>query len=183
MNQNNEQLIEKKLSKKDIYNGKIIDVNVYDVELPNGEASKREVVYHQGAVGIIAVHDGYMYFVKQYRIATEEVLLEIPAGKIEPEDDAEKTAFKELKEETGLVAEDVKKLHEFYVSPGFSNEKIHLFEAKGLSLNQQQLDDDEFLELEKIELSQLEEKLRNGTFKDAKTVVGVQHVLYSNDYK
>ena len=76
MNQNNEQLIEKKLSKKGIYNGKIIDVNVYDVELPNGEASKREVVYHQGAVGIIAVYDGYMYFVKQYRIATEEVLLE-----------------------------------------------------------------------------------------------------------
>ena len=106
-----------------------------------------------------------------------------PGGAMELGESFEDVAIRELKEETGLVAEDVKKLHEFYVSPGFSNEKIHLFEAKGLSLDQQQLDDDEFLELEKIELSQLEEKLRNGTFKDAKTVVGVQHVLYSNDYK
>ena len=183
MNQNDDQLVEKKLSHKDIYKGKIIDVTVYDVELPNGETSSREVVYHQGAVGIIAVHDGYMYFVKQYRIAAEEVLLEIPAGKIEPKDTPEQTAIKELKEETGLVAKEVQYLQEFYVSPGFSNEIIYLFEADQLELEEQKLDEDEFLEIEKIKITDLELLMKENVFRDAKTLIAVQHVLYSNNYK
>lgn len=183
MNQNDDQLVEKKLSHKDIYKGKIIDVTVYDVELPNGETSSREVVYHQGAVGIIAVHDGNMYFVKQYRIAAEEVLLEIPAGKIEPNDTPEKTAIKELKEETGLVAKEVRYLQEFYVSPGFSNEIIYLFEAEQLELKEQKLDEDEFLEIEKIKITDLEQLMKENVFRDAKTLIAVQHVLYSNNYK
>ncbi len=177
MQKNNSHLLEKTVGRKSIYKGKIIDVNLLDVLLPNGKDAKREVVYHQGAVGVIAIYEDEMYFVKQYRISAEECLIEVPAGKIEPNDSPEKTALKELKEETGLVAESVSKIYEFYVSPGFANEIIHLFEAKNVHPEQQELDPDEFVEIIKVPLDQLEEKLKENYFKDAKTIAAVQYVI------
>lgn len=170
-------LAEIAFNRKSIYKGKIIDVEVLDVTLPNGNESVREVVYHQGAVGIIAVYKEEMYFVKQYRIATEETLIEIPAGKIEPNDSPEHTAVKELREETGLLAREVKKLYDFYVSPGFANEIIHLFEAKDLTMKKQKLDEDEFVEIIKIPVTELKSKLKENYFRDAKTIAAVQYVI------
>lgn len=177
LNKNNEHLLEKTVRSISIYKGNIIDVNLLDVVLPNGNEAKREVVYHQGAVGIIAIYNDEMYFVKQYRISTEDILIEVPAGKIEPNDSAEKTARKELKEETGLVAESVSKIYEFYVSPGFSNEIIHLYEAKNITLDEQDLDLDEFVDIIKVPVNELQQKLRENYFKDAKTIAAVQYVI------
>jgi len=97
----NEHLIENTRSSEDIYDGKIIDVKKLTVELPNGKEAYREVVYHKGAVAVIAVDSEFMYFVKQFRISTEEVLLEVPAGKIEIDEHPDETVKKELKEEIG----------------------------------------------------------------------------------
>lgn len=160
-----------------VFEGKVITVEENTVELPNGNTATREVVYHKGAVCVIAIVDEYMYFVKQFRFAPDEILLEIPAGKIEVGEAPEVTAEKELKEEIGGVARDIKKLHEFYVSPGFSNELVYLYEASGITLESQALEDDEFLELEKIHVSKLSELLKSGRVRDAKTIVAIQHVL------
>lgn len=182
INISNEHLIEKTRSKEDIYDGKIIDVKKLAVELPNGNEAYREVVYHKGAVAVIATGSECMYFVKQFRISTEEVLLEVPAGKIEIDEHPDDTVKKELKEEIGGESGDIKKLYEFYVSPGFSNELIHLYEAKEVSFGDSQLEDDEFLDIVKIPLTELKEKMHNGQVRDGKTLVAVHHVLLSRGY-
>ena len=182
INISNEHLIEKTRSKEDIYDGKIIDVKKLTVELPNGKEAHREVVYHKGAVAVIATDSEYMYFVKQFRISTEEVLLEVPAGKIEIDEHPDDTVKKELKEEIGGESRDIEKLYEFYVSPGFSNELIHLYEANEVSFSDSQLEDDEFLDIVKIPLTELKEKMHNGQFRDGKTLVAVHHVLLSRGY-
>ena len=170
-------LEEKLVKRNEIYKGNVIKVEENTVELPNGNHATREVVYHKGAVCVIAVVDDYMYFVRQFRFAPDEILLEIPAGKIEFDEAPEVTAHKELKEEIGGVAEVIKKVHEFYVSPGFSNELVYLYEAGGIRIESQALEDDEFLELEKIHISKLEDLLRSGRVRDAKSIVAIQHVL------
>ena len=108
INISNEHLTETKRSEEDIYQGKIIDVKRLTVDLPDGKEAYREVVYHKGAVAVIATDSQYMYFVKQYRISTKEVLPEIPAGKIEIDEHPDQTVIKELKEEIGGVAKDIK---------------------------------------------------------------------------
>lgn len=173
MNNLNEKLIEK----NEKYKGKVITVEENTVELPNGNHATREVVYHKGAVCLIAVADEYMYFVRQYRYAPDEVLLEVPAGKIEIGEDPSVTAEKELKEEIGGRAQNIKKVHEFYVSPGFSNELVYLYEATGITIEDQALEDDEFLEIEKIHISALFNLLKSGRVRDAKTIVAIQHCL------
>lgn len=182
INISNEHLTETKRSEEDIYQGKIIDVKRLTVDLPDGKEAYREVVYHKGAVAVIATDSQYMYFVKQYRISTEEVLLEIPAGKIEIDEHPDQTVIKELKEEIGGVAKDIKKLYEFYVSPGFSNELIHLYEARDITFGDLKLEDDEFLDVVTVPLSELKEKMDNGEFRDGKTLVAVHHVLQRESY-
>ena len=178
----NEHLIENTRSSEDIYDGKIIDVKKLTVELPNGKEAYREVVYHKGAVAVIAVDSEFMYFVKQFRISTEEILLEVPAGKIEIDEHPDETVKKELKEEIGGESDSIKKLYEFYVSPGFSNELIHLYEASDVSFSDSQLEEDEFLDIVKIPLTELQERMHKGEFRDGKTLVAVHHVLLSNGY-
>lgn len=178
----NEHLIEHTRSQEDIYNGKIIDVKRLTVELPNGNEAYREVVYHKGAVAVIVTDDKNMYFVKQFRISTKEVLLEIPAGKIEIGEHPDVTVKKELKEEIGGTAAGIKKLYEFYVSPGFSNELIHLYEADNVTFSESALEDDEFLDVVKIPLIELKSKMHAGEFRDGKTLAAVHHVLLSKGY-
>lgn len=171
------ELHETLVQRNTIYKGNVITVEENTVELPNGNHANREVVYHKGAVCIIAVVENYMYFVKQFRFAPDEVLLEIPAGKIEIGESPDITAKKELKEEIGGVAETLNKVHEFYVSPGFSNEIVYLYEAENITIEAQALEDDEFLELEKIHVNDLKDLLDSGRVRDAKSVIAIQHVL------
>ncbi|MCG1009063.1 NUDIX hydrolase [Salinicoccus sp. ID82-1] len=164
-------------SSERVFDGKVIKVDNSTVQLPDGGSASREIVYHRGAVSLVAVAGDEMYFVRQYRVATDDFLLEIPAGKIEVGEAPDETAEKELKEEIGGVAESLRKIHGFYVSPGFSNEYVHLYEADNMTIDKQALDDDEFLDIVKIRLSELPAQLDNGAFQDAKTVIGVQYVI------
>lgn len=172
-----EHLVEQTRSTEDIYEGKIIDVKRLTVELPNGKEAYREVVYHKGAVAVIVTDKEHMYFVKQFRISTEEVLLEVPAGKIEIGEHPDETVKKELKEEVGGTSDEIVKLYEFYVSPGFSNELIHLYEASNVIIGQTELEDDEFLDVVKVPLTELKSHMQAGKFRDGKTLVAVHHVL------
>ena len=178
----NEHLIEHTKSSEDIYQGKIIDVKRLTVELPNEKEAYREVVYHKGAVALIVTDDEAMYFVRQFRVSTDEVLLEIPAGKIESDEHPDETARKELKEETGASAESLEKIYEFYVSPGFSNELIYLYHAHNIQFSDMALEDDEFLDLVKVPLKDLKIRMKNGDFRDGKTLVAIHHYLLTNGY-
>lgn len=176
-NNNYDHLKEKIIHADRVFEGKVIQVDHDTVELPNGEQSKREIVYHNGAVCLIAVHDNFMYFVRQYRIAPDEFLLEVPAGKIEKGDLPEISAKRELEEEIGAVADKLELIHEFYVSPGFSNEFVYLYEAKDIDMQKQKLDDDEFLDVSKIPLQNLRQTLSDGFIRDSKTIIAVQYVI------
>ncbi|WP_462420773.1 NUDIX domain-containing protein [Salinicoccus sp. Marseille-QA3877] len=176
-NESFDHLREKVMHSTEIFNGNIIKVTHDDVLLPNGSTSKREIVHHNGAVAIIAVHDDHLFLVRQYRTPTEEVILEIPAGKVEKDEEPYETARKELKEEIGGVSSDIRKLYEFYTAPGFASELIHMYIAEDLKLEEQALENDEFLDVVKVPIDLLEEHLKKGHFRDAKTIIAVQYIL------
>ncbi|WP_017548908.1 NUDIX hydrolase [Salinicoccus carnicancri] len=176
-NNNYNHLREKIIQQERVFDGKVIQVDHDTVELPDGGQSKREIVYHNGAVCLIAVHEGVMYFVRQYRVAPDEFLLEIPAGKIEKGDAPEATAKRELEEEVGAVSGKLSLIHQFYVSPGFSNEFVCLYEAENMEMKKQMLDDDEFLDIVKIPLHNLRGTLSDGSVRDSKTIIAIQYVI------
>ncbi|WP_409327769.1 NUDIX hydrolase [Staphylococcus pseudoxylosus] len=178
-------LYEKTIHKTSIYQGSIIDLEVHDVELPDGKTSKRELVYHNGAVAVCALTpENKVLLVKQFRKPAEKPLLEIPAGKLEIDEVRAEAAKRELEEETGYIADDLELITEMYGSPGFSNEKISIYLAKDLKIGQMNLDDDEFIELEQYSLLEVKDMLKNKELEDAKTIVALQHLLLNyNDYK
>lgn len=170
---------EKTMKCERIYEGRIINVRVDTVELPNKRYSKREIVEHPGAVGIIPItSEGKIILIKQFRKPVEEVLLEIPAGKIEPNEEPELCARRELEEETGFTTKNLEKLLEIYTAPGFTNELIHIYLAKDLQEGMVNLDEDENIEIVQVSLEEALEKISTGEIKDAKTIVGI--MTYNN---
>ncbi|MBD8003474.1 NUDIX hydrolase [Bacillus norwichensis] len=168
---------EKTVNTEPIFEGKIISVQVDEVELPNGELAKREIVRHPGAVGLIALTDeNKIVMVEQYRKPLERSLLEIPAGKLEPGEEPAVTAERELEEETGYRAGKMEYISSFYTSPGFANEIIHLYLATELEKveNPADGDEDEFIELMELSLEEALECIKNERIYDAKTVFAVQ---------
>ncbi len=166
---------EKTMKTDKIYEGKIVNLRVDTVELPDKKYSKREIVEHPGGVGIVAIlDDGMVLLVRQYRKAPDKVLLEIPAGKLEVNEEPSETALRELKEETGYTAGKLEYLTEFYTSPGFSTEKIYLFLAEELVPGEQELDTGEFIELEKYTIDELKVMINRGEIMDSKTLIGIQ---------
>lgn len=174
---NDAHLEETIIESKSVFKGNVIDVKHEKVKLPNDNTSYREIAYHKGAVALIAIHDNCMYFVRQYRLATREVLLEIPAGKIETGEAPLSTAKKELKEEIGATTQDVELVAEFYTAPGFSSEMIYLYQAKDIQFEDQSLEDDEFLEMVKIPIDDLPSYIGTNKIKDAKTLIAVQYII------
>jgi len=168
-------LTEKTLSKNYVFNGKIINVRNDDAALPDGTPCKREIVEHSGGACILYVKEGKVLFVRQYRYAYGEVVLEIPAGKLNQGEDPKQAAYRELIEEAGVTAATIDLLHVIYPSPGYTNEKIYIFEASGGKEGDSHPDEDEFLEVEYIPLGKVKEMLKNGEIKDAKTIVALQH--------
>ncbi|WP_461201768.1 NUDIX hydrolase [Anoxybacillus sp. TBDG-1] len=171
-----DHLYEKTISKQRIFSGKVIDVYVEDVLLPNGETSKREVVKHPGAVAVLAItEENKIVLVRQYRKALERVLVEIPAGKLEKGEAPLETAKRELEEETGYVCENMEPLHSFYTSPGFADELVHIFLAKGLTKKseKQMLDDDEFVDVLEVTLEEALNMVKEGQIYDAKTIYAI----------
>ena len=161
---------EKLLERRAAYEGRMLHVYSDRVEI-GGRETTREVVLHPGACAILPVTEKKeILFVRQYRYAAEETLLEIPAGKIDPGEAPDVCAARELTEETGFRAERLRKLGAVFTTPGFCNAKIHLYLADRLVPAHQHLDTDEFLDVVKITLGEALEMIRNGEISDAKTL-------------
>ena len=168
------ELFEKTLKQEYKYEGKILNLRVDKAELPNGRECTREVVEHNGGVTIAALSDeNELLFVRQFRYPYGEVVLELPAGKLEKGEEPFPAAVRELKEETGATAQKYMDLGKFYPSPGYCGEVIHLYGATGLSFTHQNLDADEFLNVEKIPLSKAVEMVLNNEIPDGKTQAAV----------
>lgn len=173
------QFEEKTLNSQTIFTGKIISLQVDDVKLPDGKKAKREIVKHPGAVAILALtNDKRIILVKQYRKALERSLIEIPAGKQEAGEQPEKTALRELEEETGYVCSTLEHIQSFYTSPGFADEIIHLYFAKHLKKkeNPLQVDEDEFVELMEVSLDEALQLIADKKIYDAKTIFAIQYL-------
>ncbi|MGX7059880.1 NUDIX hydrolase [Vagococcus humatus] len=173
-----DNLVEKTLTRKEILTGNVIHVVVDEVELPNHEKGQREIVLHPGAVAIMALtSDKKMLFVRQFRKPLERTILEIPAGKIDPEDtDTLATAKRELEEETGYQGEKWQFVAEYATSPGFSNEIMHTYLATDLVKVEDPLaqDEDEFLQLVAYTLEEAKAGIKQGEIYDAKTIMAIQ---------
>ncbi|PWK14520.1 NUDIX domain-containing protein [Tumebacillus permanentifrigoris] len=168
---NADHLIEKQLNSETIYEGKVITLTVQTVELPNGKQAKREVVLHPGAVTVLAITaDDQILLVNQFRKAPNSLLIETPAGKLERGEDPLTSAKRELEEETGYQAAEWKHITSFYTSPGFADELIHCYVATGLTMVEQKLDEDEFLDVLHVTAEAAEQMILDGRIADAKTV-------------
>ena len=165
---------EKTMKCERVYEGKILNLRIDTVELPEKKYSKREIIEHPGGVGIIPVtDDNSVILVKQYRKAVNRFLLEIPAGKLEVNEEPRQTAIRELKEETGYEAENLNYLLEFYTSPGYCNEKIYLFIASGLIAGEPSPDEGEYCDVVKYSIEELLKMVDRGEILDSKTIIGI----------
>ena len=167
-------LTEKTLSREDKYQGRILSVHVDEVLLPNGNTSTREVVDHVDGVAVLALDDrNNVLTVTQYRYVFGKTLLELPAGKLDPGEDPVTGALRELKEETGAVPDIFLPLGRIIPAPGCYGEVLHLFLARGLHMEDQHLDPDEFLNVERIPFEEMVHRCLTGEIEDAKTVAAV----------
>lgn len=168
------ELYEKTLNSKTIYDGKVIHVTLDEIELPNGHNAMREVVNHNGGVCIVAMNDNdEIYFVRQFRYPYREVVLEIPAGKLEKGTTPLENGMRELKEEVGATGKEYRFLGELYPSPGYTSEVIYLYSCKIDALGEDCPDEDEFLRVEKIPIEKAVEMILDNTIKDSKTQTAV----------
>lgn len=168
------KLYEETLHSERIYEGNIINLRKDTVLLENGQQTIREVVEHHGAVCIVAVdkHD-MVYMVKQFRYPFKQVMLEVPAGKIDVGETPLQAAHRELEEEIGMKAKEMIPIGEFYPSVAFLTEIIYMYIAKGLTPSEQRLDDDEFLRIEKMSLGQVCDMILQNEIKDGKTIAAI----------
>lgn len=161
---------ERKLSSEMKFDGKLIKVT-YDIADVNGKEAWREVVHHPGASAIVAIdEDNRIIMEKQFRYALNDYLLEIPAGKLDADEDPLVCAKRELEEETGIIASEWISLGTIATSPGFCNEVIHLYVAKGLSKGEIHWDEDEYVEVERYTFDELLQRIKEETIKDSKTL-------------
>lgn len=157
-----------------LYTGKIFDVVLEKVTLPNGAVKDREIVRHPGAAAMVPfLDDGRVVLIKQYRHAVGEFVWEIPAGTLEPDEAPVECARRELVEETGYEAANLEKLTEILPAPGYTDEHIHIFLATGLKAVDQRLEDDEILELQPTVLETALAMVAQGEIRDAKTIAGL----------
>lgn len=165
------------LGTRRIFDGRVLSLRVDDVEAADGHRGTREVVEHQGAVGVVVLHDGDVWLVRQYRHATGEELIEIPAGKLAPGEDPAACAARELVEEIGLRPRTLEHLRTFYTTPGFTNELFHLYFADELTPEAGELEAGEVLEVERVPLGEVRTLLFSGRIRDAKTLIGLSLLL------
>ena len=161
------------LSTRPIYDGKVFDI--VEAEIRQDDIQyKREIVVHKGSAVILPVFDdGRIALVRQYRHAAGRFLLEIPAGTLNPGEDPQLGAARELEEEIGAKAEKIEKISEFWVSPGFLTEKMHLYMATGLTDVGQKLEEDEILTIERYSFPEAFDLIRSGEIQDAKTLIAI----------
>jgi len=162
--------VEKQLTTDKVYSGKLLNIYRDTVLLENGNTSVREIAKHPGGVCVAALEDdGSLWFVRQYRYAVGEDVLELPAGKLEPGEDPDDAIVRELKEETGCTADSIIKVSASFPSPGYTSEVLHLYIARGLHHGDQHLDEDEDLDAFRIPLADAVKMVMNGEIRDSKT--------------
>lgn len=164
---------EETLSAEPKFTGKIISLQVDTVRLPGGGTATREIVRHPGAVAVIAVVDGKLLVVDQFRKPLERMQVEIPAGKLDAGEAPEAAAVRELEEETGYRARSIRHVTTFATSPGFADEQIHLYFTDDLELGEARPDEDEFLNNEALTPEQADAYIASGRICDAKTLLAV----------
>ncbi len=162
-----------------VYTGKIVSLDVDTVRFPDGSTGELEMVRHPGASAVVPFlsdprgDDPQVLMIRQYRYAAGGYLYEIPAGRLDPGENSRDCAARELKEETGCTAEQLEFLLTMYTTPGFTDEKIHLFLATGLTTGETKHEADEFLDLHPMLLSKALEMVQAGEIQDGKTVLGL----------
>ena len=173
--QNDDSIMEKNLSRERVFDGIILHIDHVTNQLPNGKAAKREIAVHVGASAVLPIDgEGNIYLVRQFRAPIDQILLEIPAGKLDSVDEDRLLAAKrELKEETGLEAENWLHLTDTFTTPGFSNERISLYLARELHQGETCPDEDEFLNLVKLPFKEALDMVLRGEIRDAKTQIAI----------
>jgi ADP-ribose pyrophosphatase len=167
------------IKSKRVYTGKIVSLDVDTVRFPDGSVGELEMIRHPGASAVVPFlsdprgEDPQVLLIRQYRYAADGYLYEIPAGRLDQGEDPRDCAIRELKEETGCTAEQVDHLYTIYTTPGFTDEKIHVFMATGLVAGETKHEADEFLDLRPMLLSRALEMIEAGEIQDAKTALGL----------
>ncbi len=174
MSEDREPAAERVTESRRVFEGTICALRVDTVALPGGGTATREIVEHDPVAAIVPVEaDGTIVLIRQFRLATGEVMLEIPAGIVDPGEDAEAAAQRELQEETGLRAAKLTPLGEFFASPGFLTELMTVFLAEGLSEAPLDGDDDEDIVVQRVTLEEAVRLVEDGEIRDAKSVAGI----------
>ena len=162
------------VDKKEIYRGRVLDLNLEKVAMPDGKEVELEIIGHPGGACILPVHEnGDVTLIRQFRHAVGGTIWEVPAGRIDDGEGPEECAARELREETGFTASGIEKLGEFIPTPGFCSEVVHLFIANGLKSCPQELEEDEYLEVVRLPFADAIEKIMTGEITDGKTVVSL----------
>lgn len=171
---NDLKLTEKKISSKQVFDGVLLKVFSDKVQLENGNITDREMIVHNGAVCVVAIDDeNNTYLVKQYRYPFSRVIREIPAGKIDKGENPLIAAHRELEEEIGMKAKEMIYIGEFYPTVAYSTEIIYMYIAKGLEKTIQNLDEDEFINVEILPFKKLVQEIMDGKIGDGKTIAAV----------
>lgn len=168
------ELKEQTIDSSEVFSGRLVKLRVDRVRLPDGRETTREVVVHRGAVAVVPMtDDGKVIMVRQYRQAAGEILMEIPAGTLEPGEDPAECAHREVQEEIGYHSDDLTLLFRSYLAPGYSTEMLHTFLARKLTRAAADKDADEFIEIVEAPISEALRFIETGQIKDAKTICGI----------
>lgn len=168
------KLIERTQSSQEIFNGRLLHVFLDHAQLPDGSTSTREWIKHPGASAVVPVFEnGDIMLVKQFRYPISQIFYEVPAGKIDPDENAGTTAERELNEEAGLVCQQFQYIGHFYPGIGYSDEIIHIYAAWDIESYAQQVDDDEFLLKERVSFQEAIQLVHSGEISDGKTMISL----------
>lgn len=178
----NEKLVEETIEEKQMYEGKVFNIRLDTVKLPNGRIGTREIIEQPKSSGILAITDeGNILMIKQYRVSIKRNTFELPAGKAEKHENSKDAATRELEEETGFIAKEIEHYTDVYTDIGYVTTPISIFKATGLKKTRQKLDDDEFVEVHEVSPRELKKMLCGNQINDAKTVAVISKYLLENN--
>jgi ADP-ribose pyrophosphatase len=162
------------IQSKTIYQGRVFSLRKDEIRLPDGETARLDIVVHPGAVLLLPVDEsGQIWFIRQYRHSAGETLLELPAGTLEAGEAVETCAYREIREEIGMSAGQIQKIGEFFLTPGYSTEFLHIFLARGLKPDPLPGDEDEFIQVEPTPIEEAYALAERGQIRDAKTLAAL----------